>query len=156
MSIPCTLESYLKEQCIDFTLVRHPHTGASMHTAQAAHVPGDHLAKGVVVNQDGRYLLVVVPADYHVHLGRLQQHLGEPVGLATESELAGLFPDCEPGAVPPIGAAYELRTLVDRHLMGLPEVYFESGDHEHLIKISGAGFSDLMRAAEVVDVGRHL
>jgi Ala-tRNA(Pro) deacylase len=156
MSIPCTLESYLKEQCIDFTLVRHPHTGASMYTAQAAHVPGDHLAKGVVVNQDGRYLLVVVPADYHVHLGRLQQHLGEPVGLATESELAGLFPDCEPGAVPPIGAAYELRTLVDRHLMGLPEVYFESGDHEHLIKIAGAGFADLMRAAEVVDVGRHL
>jgi Ala-tRNA(Pro) deacylase len=156
MSIPCTLESYLKEQCIDFTLVRHPHTGASMDTAQAAHVPGGHLAKGVVVNQDGRHLLVVVPADYHVHLGRLHEHLGEPVGLATEAELAGLFPDCEPGAVPPVGAAYELKTLVDRHLMGLPEVYFESGDHEHLIKLSGARFADLMRAAEVVDVGRHI
>ena len=156
MSIPCTLESYLKEQCIDYTLVRHAHTGASMDTAQAAHVPGDHLAKGVVVNQDGRYLLVVVPADYHVHLGRLHEYLGEPVGLATEAELAGLFPDCEPGAVPPIGTAYELRTLVDRHLMNLPEVYFESGDHEHLIKITGARFADLMGVAEVVDVGRHI
>ena len=156
MSIPSTLESYLREQCIDFTLVRHPHTGASMDTAQAAHVPGDHLAKGVVVNQDGRYLMVVVPADYHVHLGRLREHLGEPVGLATEAELAGLLPDCEPGAVPPVGAAYHLRTFVDRHLMSLSEVYFESGDHEHLIKISGARFADLMRAAEVVDVGTHL
>lgn len=156
MSIPCTLESYLKEQCIDFTLVPHRHTGASMDTAQAAHVPGDHLAKGVVVNQDGRYLLVVVPADYHVHLGRLHEYLGEPVGLATEAELAGLFPDCEPGAVPPIGTAYELRTLVDRHLMNLPEVYFESGDHEHLIRITGARFADLMGVAEVVDVGRHI
>jgi Ala-tRNA(Pro) deacylase len=55
-----------------------------------------------------------------------------------------------------VGAAYELRTLVDRHLMNLPEVYFESGDHEHLIKLSGARFADLMRAADVVDVGRHL
>ncbi|UHD14800.1 aminoacyl-tRNA deacylase [Thiocapsa bogorovii] len=156
MSIPSTLQSYLKEQSVDFALVRHPHTGASMDTAQAAHVPGDHLAKGVVVSQDGRYLLVVVPADYHVHLGRLHEHLGEPVGLATEAEVAGLFPDCEPGAVPPIGGAYALRTLVDRHLMNLPEVYFESGDHEHLVKISGDRFADLMRAAEVVDVGRHL
>ncbi|NCC27543.1 MAG: YbaK/EbsC family protein [Gammaproteobacteria bacterium] len=156
MSISCTLESYLGEHRIDFNLVRHPHTGASMDTAQAAHVPGDRLAKGVVVNQDGHSLLVVVPSDYHVHLGRLHEHLGEPVGLATEAELAGLFPDCEPGAVPPVGAAYGLRTLVDRHLMSLPEVYFESGDHEHLVKISGAGFADLMRAAEVVDVGRHI
>jgi Ala-tRNA(Pro) deacylase len=40
--------------------------------------------------------------------------------------------------------------------MSLPEVYFESGDHEHLVKISGAGFADLMRAAELVDVGRHI
>jgi Ala-tRNA(Pro) deacylase len=156
MSIPSTLESYLKEHRIDFTLVRHSHTKASMDTAQAAHVPGGHLAKGVVVNQEGRYLLVVVPSDYHVHLGRLHEHLGEPVGLATEADLAGLFPDCEPGAVPPIGAPYELRTLVDRHLMGLAEVFLESGDHEHLIRISGTQFADLVEGAEVVDVGRHI
>lgn len=156
MPISATLESYLQQQRIDYTLVRHPHTGASMHTAQAAHVPGDRLAKAVVVNQEGRYLMVVVPSDHHVHLGRLHEHLGAAVGLATEAELAGLFPDCEPGAVPPIGSAFALRTLVDRHLMDLPEVYFESGDHEHLMKVSGARFADLMESAEVVDVGRHI
>jgi Ala-tRNA(Pro) deacylase len=156
MPISSRLESHLKQQGIDYTLVAHPHTGASMQTAQAAHVPGERLAKAVVVGQEGRFLMVVVPSDHHVHLGRLHEYLGEPVGLATEAELAGLFPDCEPGAVPPIGGAYALRTLVDRRLTDLPEVYFESGDHEHLVKISGARLADLMGSAEVVDVGRHL
>jgi Ala-tRNA(Pro) deacylase len=156
MSVSSKLECYLKEQCIDYRLVRHPHTGSSMDTAQAAHVPGDALAKAVVVRPAGRYLLVVVPSDYHVDLERLREYVGEPLRLATEDELAKLFPDCEPGAVPPIGVAYELRTLVDRRLVGLPEIYFESGDHETLIKISGDQFSVLMDGAEEVDVGRHI
>lgn len=91
MSISCTLESYLEEHRIDFTLVRHPHTGASMDTAQAAHVPGDRLAKGVVVNQDGHSLLVVVPSDYHVHLGRLHEHLGEAVASRPRRSWRGCF-----------------------------------------------------------------
>ncbi len=95
-------------------------------------------------------------SDHHVHPGRRHEYLGEPVGLATEAELAVLFPDWEPGAGPPIGGAYALRTLVDRRLTDLPEVYFEPGDHEHLVKISGARLADLMESAEVVDVGRHI
>jgi Ala-tRNA(Pro) deacylase len=156
MSVSATLESHLKEQCIDYSLVRHPHTGSSMDTAQAAHVPGDALAKGVVVHPEGRYLLAVVPSDYHVDLDLLRDYIGEPVRLASEDELTSLFPDCEPGAVPPIGSAYELKTLVDRRLDDLSEVYFESGDHEHLIKITGDQFALLMDGAERVDVGRHL
>jgi len=30
--------------------------------------------------------------------------------------------------------------LLDRKLLGEPEVYFESGDHESLIKIGGDAF----------------
>jgi len=156
MPISRTLACYLKEQCIKFSLVPHPHTGSSMDTAQAAHVPGDLLAKAVVARSIGRFLLVVVPSAYHVDLERLQAHLGHPVELAAEADLVGLFPDCEPGAVPPVGVAYEIRTFVDRHLLGLPEVYFESGDHEHLIKLSGGQFALLMEGAEEVDVGRHI
>jgi Ala-tRNA(Pro) deacylase len=47
-----------------------------------------------------------------------------------------------------------LEAYLEAHRM--PEVYVESGDHEHLMKISGARFADLLRAAEVVDVGRHI
>ena len=100
-------------------------------------------------------MMVVVPSDYHVHLGKLHQLLEREVGLATESELAQLFPDCDLGAIPPLGTAYKLITFVDRSLLNRPVIYFESGDHEHLIKVSGNEFAQLLGDAEAVNISRY-
>jgi len=156
MSVAATVQSCLDQRSIPYALVPHPHTGSSMDTAAAAHVPGDRLAKAVIVTHDETQLMVVVPSDYHVHLGSLHHRLGGALGLATESELAGLFPDCEVGAIPPLGAAYGLKTLVDSRLLGEPEVYFEAGDHESLIKVSAQAFSTLMGDAESLDLAKHI
>ena len=156
MAIAASLNQYLEQQSVDFQLVGHPHTGSSMETAAAAHVPGDRLAKAVVLNDGESFLIIVVPSDYHVHLGRLHKHLGREVGLATEEELAALFPDCDVGAVPPLGQVYGVRTLVDSMLFSMPEVFFESGDHEHLVKVSGEQFRTLLKKAEPVDVSQHV
>jgi len=156
MSIATTLKSFLEGKPVRYDLVAHPHTGSSMDTAAEAHVPGDRLAKAVIVKSDDDPLMVVVPSDYHVHLGLLHRYLGEGVGLATETELATLFPDCEPGAVPALGQAYSLRTLLDSSLLDQPEVYLEAGDHETLVRLGGEDFRALMEGAEQVDVGQHI
>jgi Ala-tRNA(Pro) deacylase len=156
MSIPATVKSFLDDRSIAYAVVPHPHSGSSMDTAAVAHVPGDRLAKAVIVNHDGAYVMVVVPSDYHVRLGLLHRHLGGDLGLATEPELAGLFPDCEVGAIPPLGAAYGLRTLIDPKLSKEPEVYLESGDHESLILVSGEVFRGLMADAEALDMTEHV
>ena len=156
MTIAKRLESHLAERANGYSLVPHAHSESSMETAAAAHVPGDRLAKAVIVKEGDDYLMVVVPSDYHVHLGALHRELGSDVGLATEPELASLFPDCEMGAVPPVGGAYGLRTLVEKSLFEQPEIFFEAGDHEHLVKISGPSFKALQADAETVEVARHL
>lgn len=156
MSIAKDLKDYLEAHSIDYDLIQHPHTDSSMGTAAAAHVPGDRLAKAVIVKDGDDYLMVVVPSDYHVHLGALHQKLGRSVGLATEPELASLFPDCNEGAVPPVGGAYGLRAMVDKGLLEQPEVYFEAGDHEHLVKTSGPNFNAIQAGAEAVEVARHI
>jgi Ala-tRNA(Pro) deacylase len=156
MAIAEKLKAHLEASSIDYELIPHPHSESSMVTAASAHVPGDRLAKAVIVKDEDAYLMVVVPSDYHVHLGTLHRKLGREVGLATEPELVTLFPDCDEGAAPPVGAAYGLKTLVDQTLLEQPEVYFESGDHEHLVKVSGAQFKALQRDAEAVDVGQHI
>ena len=63
-----------------------------------------------------------------------------------------LFPDCEIGAVPPVGAAYGLTTLLDASLEDRDEVFFEGGDHETLVRMEGSAFLDLLESAEVVEI----
>ncbi len=155
MSMSQTVRSFLDQRAIPYEVISHRHTRSSMESAGAAHIDSDHLAKAVIVKQGDDYLMVVVPSDYRVHLGKLHQLLGAEVGLATEPELVSLFPDCEGGAIPPLGAAYRMITLVDGDLLKQSEIFFECGDHEHLIKVSGTGFTRLLGDAEPVSVSRQ-
>jgi Ala-tRNA(Pro) deacylase len=156
MTIASKLKAHLETHSVDYELIPHPHTESSMETAAAAHVPGDRLAKAVIVKDGDDYLMVVVPSDYHVHLGALHRNLGREVGLATEPELTTLFPDCDEGAVPAIGAAYGLKTMVDKALLEQPEVFFAAGDHEQLVRVSADQFKALQAGAETVEVGQHI
>jgi Ala-tRNA(Pro) deacylase len=155
MSISNTVRSYLEGQSVPYEVITHRHTQSSMESAGAAHVDSDHLAKAVIVKEGDDYMMVVVPSDYRIHLGKLHRLLGREVGLATESEIVSLFPDCEGGAIPPLGTAYRLITLVDADLLKQSEIFFESGDHEHLIKVTGEGFTHLLGDAEPVAVSRQ-
>ena len=155
MSISQTVKNSLEKKSIKYELIPHAHTRSSKESAGAAHIACDHLAKAVIVKEGDEYLMVVVPTDFHVHLGKLHRLLGRDVGLATEEELVRLFPDCEGGAIPPLGSAYRLITLVDSSLLYQPEIYFESGDHEHLVKVTGKQFSRLLDDAERVNVVTH-
>ena len=154
MSIANRLESYLKTHSIAYDLIAHPHTETSMHTASAAHVPVDRLAKAVILKDGDDYLMMVIPSDYHVHLGALHRRLGRNIGRATEREVEDLFPDCDQGAAPPIGEAYGLRSLVDEGLLQQPEVFFDAGDHEHLVRTDGASFRVLQTGAMAVEAVR--
>lgn len=156
MSIATSVKGFLEKQSVDYQLIPHPRTGSSMETAAAAHVPGDQLAKAVVLSDGNDFLIVVVPSDYHVHLGRLHAHLGRDVGLATEEELVSLFPDCDAGAIPPLGEIYGVETLVDTTLWDQPALFFESGDHEHLVRVSGDQFRVLLSSADRVTASQHV
>ncbi len=42
-------------------------------------------------------------------------------------------------------SCYQLETFLDEQLTSLANVYFEAGDHEHLLHISGAAFLTLLK-----------
>jgi len=65
--------------------------------------------------------------------------------MVDEATLGEIFSDCELGAVPPIGMAYELKTIWDpKSSLGKEdEVFFEAGDHQNLIRVSGVQFHEL-------------
>ncbi len=144
MTIAATQQRYLARQKAEYDLLQHHHTGSSHQTAEAAHIPEDHIAKAVVVKDTSGYAIVVIPASNKLKLDYLREELNRDLRLATENEIAELFEDCEPGAVPPLGPAYGIETLLDESLTTLTDVYFEAGDHEQLVRLSGEDFQSLL------------
>ena len=144
MGIALTVQQYLDDHDIEYDVTTHKKTSSSASTADACQVSGDCLAKGVIVRRDKGYLLVIVPASRQVELEELGRWLKQPVELATEEEIGTLFPDCDIGAVPPVGAAYGLRAVVDETLDEQDDIYFEGGDHRTLVHVSGTQFQRLM------------
>jgi len=155
MSIAIRLSDYLAEQDADYEVVGHPHSATSIESAQLAHVPGDRIAKSVVLGDDRGYLLAVLSASCRVDLGELHRRTNRNLGLVTEYELEALFEDCEPGAVPPLGGIYDIDTIVDENLAEQSDVYFEAGDHERLIHVSAETFESLLGNARHSEFSRH-
>ena len=155
MSISHTLQDYLNGQGVEYELVPHKHTYTSASTAEAAHVPGERLAKAVMLEDEQGYLMAVIPATHRLRLGVLHNTLNRRLGLATESELTDLFPDCEVGAIPPLGKAFGVDTVVDDSLLEQPDIWFEAGDHQDVIHISGSQFKTLMLDAQHGHISEH-
>ena len=144
MAIAETVINYLVEKNVTYDQVSHPHSGSTHETAEASHVREDHIAKGVIVKDASGYAMIVVPAINYVEMKHVRQELDRELELVEEDEFAKLFPDCEPGAVPPLGPAYQIETFLDEALTSLANVYFEAGDHEHLVHVNGEGFRTLL------------
>lgn len=155
MSIPATLVAHLNQAGVDYRVVAHPHSESSMRTAEVAHVSGEHVAKGVLLKDAEGYVLAVLPATYSVTLGSVHDLLHRPLETAPETDLQVVFTDCELGAVPALGVAYQVETIIEESLRGLPEIYFEAGDHEELIAVSGADFKRLVEKSPFLKFGAH-
>ena len=155
MAIAPRVKWYLESRGVEYELLAHPHTISSQETVEAAHVPGERMAKSVVLQDERGYLIAVLPATHRIALRELAEQLERHLELASEQELGRIFQDCEVGAVPPLGGAYGIPTIVDDALMNAPDIYFEAGDHEDLVHLRGVEFLSLLRGAQHGRFSRH-
>jgi Ala-tRNA(Pro) deacylase len=140
------LERYLQENGVPFVEQHHRTAFTAQDVAAAEHVPGQRVAKGIVVFADGQPRLMVVPAARRLHL----EHAAEAADarelrLASEQELAPLFPDCELGALPPFGNLYDLPVYVDDGFDPDEEFVIQAGTHRDTIHMSYHDFERLTR-----------
>lgn len=156
MAIAITLKEYLEDHGLDYEVIDHVRTDSALTTSEAAHVPGDRMAKSVLLGDNESYLLAVVPATYRVKLGEIARLTGRSFRLISEDEVEEAFSDCEIGSIPPMGVPYGIETLIDASLMTQPEIYCESGDHSKLLHLSIDSFRAAEEEAVVAPIGRHL
>lgn len=142
-----TVDRYLRASGVEYQMVTHTASESTEATAQAAHVPQDHIAKGILLRDESGPVLAVVPGHQWLRVHAVQELLNRPVELAAEEELAAVFTDCSLGAVPPLGPAYGLETVVDLQLFDLSHVFMEAGDHQHLVVLGTDDFAQLLAGA---------
>lgn len=148
MSISHRLTDYLDRHGAQYEIFEHEPSHTSTETARSAHIPAAQLAKAVLLEDDSGCMLAVVPADKSVLLGQLSEMLGrKSLHLCDEQRIASMFDDCVPGALPPVGMAWDVETIVDDELDGNDVVYLEGGDHEWLLRMSAEQFRELMGPA---------
>lgn len=141
---------FLDENGVKYVIQQHSPAFTAQEVAEAAHVPGRHFAKSVMVNVDGRLALAVLPATDRVDLRRLAESLGaQSVELAEESEFSDRFPDCEPGAMPPFGNLFDLEVFVSPHLAEADIIGFSAGNHREVMQLPYGVFARLVSPVEV-------
>jgi Ala-tRNA(Pro) deacylase len=144
MAIPQRICDYLDSQNIPYDVVHHSQAFTGQEVAHSLHVSGKRCIKAVVVGGDERAVLVVVPASHRLNFQELMAALEVTrLDMLPESELAGLFPDCDLGAVPPFGNLYGIDVWVDRSVADWEEILFCAGTHEDSIRMRYSDFAKL-------------
>lgn len=148
MAVAITLQHHLDSLGVDYEIVAHPYADTGLDTAESAQISPDKLAKSIMLEDEGGYLMAVCSAAKRIKLGDLYREINRRMEFVDETELADMLGDCALGAVPPVGDLYGIDVVVDMELFMQPDVYFEAGDHEDLIHVSADNFQKLMSNAE--------
>ena len=138
------VKEFLDEVSAKYNLTKHSPTFTAQRMAAEEHVSGRKVAKPVVIEADGDYYICVIAACSKVDLQALKNELGaEKIGLADETVMASLFPDCQIGAEPPLGVMYGLTTIMDKELEKYDFIVFQGGTHEDAITMSMSEYKRL-------------
>jgi Ala-tRNA(Pro) deacylase len=145
MEMPKRLIEYLDENKVRYEVLHHPEAVTPQRIAQAEHVKGRHHAKVVIVKSGDEYFMMVLPADHHIDLEKVEKAVGKSASLGREQEFKSIFPDCVIGAMPPFGNLYGLPTYVDQSLADQDYIVFEAGTHTDAIKMNYRDYEKIVK-----------
>ena len=144
------LRDFLEANLAEYSHTVHPTAYTAREVATAEHLPAREIAKTVVILGDGGFRMLVVPANRLVDFREVRTALGlSNVRMATEYELGNLFPDCEVGAMPPVGSLYGLPVFIDASLLSEEVIAFNAGTHRDEVHMRTAEYKRLVQPTVV-------
>ncbi len=140
------VKALLEGEGIRYEHVKHAPTFTAQETAAATHISGKELAKVVMLKVGDELVMAVTPASRRVDLKKFKKLAGGgKARLAKEEEFTSRFPDCEAGAMSPLGSLYGMDVYEDESLTSDEEIAFNAGTHKDVLKIK---HSDFQRVVE--------
>jgi len=137
MATPLWIKQMLEARGIHFEELHHRTAYTAQEVAGNEHVSGRRVAKVVAAVADGKFVEVILPANRRVDLERLRETLdAREVRLASEKEMATVFNDVEPGAIPPLRHWENVKVLLDHSMIVDGDILFQAGTHEDAIRLN--------------------
>jgi Ala-tRNA(Pro) deacylase len=127
-SVFTRVENLLNQHGVEFGVLRHQPVFNSQEAAAVRGVALSSGAKALLCKVDDRFVMFVLPGDCKLDGKRVRQALGiRALRFATREELHELT-GLPPGAVPPFGSLFGLRTHCDAQLAQNEQINFNAGD----------------------------
>jgi Ala-tRNA(Pro) deacylase len=146
MPILTKLKEMLDEAKVPYEIYNHPLAYTSQEIAAKQHVPGNEIAKVVMLDVDGTLVMGVIAGNHKISLDRVRASLGASrVRLASEDEFVSRFPGCEIGAMPPFGNLFGIKVVVDPELEKDKYIYFNAGNHVQMVRLAYKDFAALVK-----------
>lgn len=140
------LVDYLDQHKVKYFTIKHSPAFTSQEIAAVSHIPGQNIAKTVMIKIGGKLCMAVLPGSHKINFDVMKKLLGnDSVRLAYEQEFMNMFPDCEVGAMPPFGNLYNMEVYVADSLMEEDEIAFNSCTHSELIQMKYRDFAELVQ-----------
>jgi HD-like signal output (HDOD) protein/prolyl-tRNA editing enzyme YbaK/EbsC (Cys-tRNA(Pro) deacylase) len=147
MAVAPNVKLFIEGLGVPYEVLIHPRAETPLGAAAAAYVAPEQVVQADLLKDRRGLLLVVYPASHNLDIESLNRQLDRDLRPADKNDRLNAFPDCEPGAVPPVGEPYGIKTIVDDGFADSSELYFPAGGHTELIRLSGRDLRRVLAAA---------
>lgn len=140
------IQNYLEKHHVNYQIIEHDPVYTAQEIAAISHISGKNFAKTVIIKVDGKLIMLVEPANMRIDLGKLKKLMGaKHIELAHEYEFQNRFPDCETGAMPPLGELFDMDVYMTESMNKDRDIAFNAGSHSETLKMSYKNFIDLVK-----------
>ncbi|MBE9521058.1 MAG: HDOD domain-containing protein, partial [Proteobacteria bacterium] len=146
-TIASSVEEFLSCHAISYDILSHVPTQSLEQAALRLKISPYEFARAVVLSDGDETCMAVLPLNYILDFSALFEITGRNYKPASIKIIRRIFKDCESRAIPPLGMAYGLRTIIDNSLYRADNVIFEAGRHNSLVRINRKGFLKLTEHA---------
>jgi len=140
MSTSITIRRYLDRQDVRYATVPCSEDIESALEFGTEDIPANSIAKALILKDMRGMVMAVIPGPHNLDVDALNRQLHRNLRIADPKDYQGVFADCAPNVLPPLGEAYGFETIIDDSLLDKDLVYFVSGNNNELIRISGHDF----------------
>ena len=137
---------YLKYNKVHYEMIEHDPAFSAQETAVELLGQKNNPAKIHIVHADGKYYMIVLPADNRINDRLLLDVLkAKNAHLASADDILLIFPECEIGTMPPFGNLFALPVYVDKMLTDDDMIIFNACSHTRSIRLKMYDFLRLVK-----------